>query len=766
MSAAAPRPTSPPRRLLSRIVGNRLWKALAGTLLVGVILSTVGARQWEHDAEARERTALESLTALRTSYINAALLGYGELVSSLAAFEAQSGDDPVAFDQFVSSLHHEWHVGFDNAFVISRSPDGTASVRYGAPYPAPFPPEHDLLEDPDRRSAMQESIDLGLPVMGPVGLLQAQPARSRGHADVIEVYTPIFEPGPIPATAAAREAEAVGWVALTLDLEEALSRLGLPDSGLDLALEIRGTGTLIGESSPGAAERIAAADISEAVTIDMVSRQFTLSTTFAAGRNEPSTGTWIFLSGILITALFTYAVGITLRHRNHLERQAEGDRKHAELMSSRFYAAVDEAPVGVLVSDLSGEVEIFNDRLRRLVGAPPDVESSIWDYILPDDVEEIGESLRRISAGETDRVVSERQLRRHDGDLIWCRLSTSVLRDTAGEPTHVVAHVQDIAAERRAAEELRSRERWFSSIVEHAEDLIVLIDRESRIKWASPWVAHEFEVSSERLIGMSVLDFVHPDDRIIVAGALQQVTTGEPITVEYRLTKPSGDQVWMESTTSDLLSDPDVGAIITVSRDVTERRRSTQALAHRAAHDPLTGLFNRTEFELRMGEALHETATTERPVCLAFLDIDSFKAFNDEHGHEAGDEVLRSVARAIEAEVRHGDVVARIGGDEMVIGLIDADVPTSQRVIERIRERLREPVEVAAATATVEVTVSIGLAAAIPGESLPTLLHRADVALYEAKRLGRDRVAVYHDDLTHELVDHHDEVLLDLRPGD
>ena len=122
-------------------------------------------------------------------------------MSSLAAFEAQSGDDPVAFDQFVSSLHHEWHVGFDNAFVISRSPDGTASVRYGAPYPAPFPPEHDLLEDPDRRSAMQESIDLGLPVMGPVGLLQAQPARSRGHADVIEVYTPIFEPGPIPATA-------------------------------------------------------------------------------------------------------------------------------------------------------------------------------------------------------------------------------------------------------------------------------------------------------------------------------------------------------------------------------------------------------------------------------------------------------------------------------------------------------------------------------------------------------------------------------------
>ena len=188
-----------------------------------------------------------------------------------------------------------------------------------------------------------------------------------------------------------------------------------------------------------------------------------------------------------------------------------------------------------------------------------------------------------------------------------------------------------------------------------------------------------------------------------------------------------------------------MAAIISVSRDVTARHRSTQALAHRAAHDDLTGLFNRSEMEVRLAAALDHRAIDGRPLTLAFMDIDHFKEVNDERGHGAGDRVLQAMAETIRAEVRSHDIVSRLGGDEIVVALIDTDVEAATSVVDRIRLRVGQPLDIDGEPLV--ATVSVGIAAAQDGDDVATLLRRSDLALYEAKRLGRDRYAIYTDDL-------------------
>jgi diguanylate cyclase (GGDEF)-like protein len=127
---------------------------------------------------------------------------------------------------------------------------------------------------------------------------------------------------------------------------------------------------------------------------------------------------------------------------------------------------------------------------------------------------------------------------------------------------------------------------------------------------------------------------------------------------------------------------------------------------------------------------------------VAFLDLDGFKAVNDEHGHAVGDDLLRVMARVLTDEVRTQDAIARLGGDEFVVALRGASVAEAVQISERIRRRMREALMLEGASEPVRLSVSIGLAAGSVSDTVDSLLHEADVALYEAKRRGRNRVEV------------------------
>jgi diguanylate cyclase (GGDEF)-like protein len=169
-----------------------------------------------------------------------------------------------------------------------------------------------------------------------------------------------------------------------------------------------------------------------------------------------------------------------------------------------------------------------------------------------------------------------------------------------------------------------------------------------------------------------------------------------------------------------------------------EAARDYEATSHRADHDPLTGLANRTTLSGRLRHALQRVKRADRTVAVLFVDLDNFKQANDSLGHTAGDELLRVTAARIDEAVRPGDTVARFGGDEFVALCEDVGgADEAMEIAERLRVILAEPIPLAAGVA--QVTASIGVALPDrPDRSAEMLLQAADRAMYEAKAAGRD----------------------------
>jgi diguanylate cyclase (GGDEF)-like protein len=189
-------------------------------------------------------------------------------------------------------------------------------------------------------------------------------------------------------------------------------------------------------------------------------------------------------------------------------------------------------------------------------------------------------------------------------------------------------------------------------------------------------------------------------------------------------------------------------------RDITERKEFEALLAHRALHDPLTGLANRQLILDRAEQMLARARRTFDPVAAYFIDLDNFKDANDSLGHEAGDKLLQMVADRFAGLLRASDTVGRLGGDEFVI-LADGSsmAAGAEMVAERIREVLREPLLVDGFEGLpISITASIGIATG-DRSSAQELLRDADIALYRAKAAGRDGWVLFEPAMQSAAVD-------------
>lgn len=175
-----------------------------------------------------------------------------------------------------------------------------------------------------------------------------------------------------------------------------------------------------------------------------------------------------------------------------------------------------------------------------------------------------------------------------------------------------------------------------------------------------------------------------------------------------------------------------------------ELKNKMTELDRLASTDPLTGLYNRRFFYQRMEEEISRASRSMSPISLVYLDIDLFKAINDTYGHQAGDTVLKQVARIMTRLLRKSDVLGRIGGEEFLILLPDTDGPGSQVIADRLCKRV-ENTPFLYKDDSIDVTVSLGVYCSPDPVAIGVdeLVSRADAALYEAKQSGRNRV-VYH----------------------
>jgi diguanylate cyclase (GGDEF)-like protein len=171
-----------------------------------------------------------------------------------------------------------------------------------------------------------------------------------------------------------------------------------------------------------------------------------------------------------------------------------------------------------------------------------------------------------------------------------------------------------------------------------------------------------------------------------------------------------------------------------------------EAYAHAAAVDPVSGLFNRRYFHVRLEEELQRSRRHEIPLALLMMDIDDFKAVNDVFGHLAGDGVIKDTAEIVRRAVRVFDVCTRFGGEEFAVIMPASSEEGATAVAERIRARIAAYRSPDRSLEDLRVSVSIGLALSEPGMTTRDLITRADEALYAAKRAGKNRVRAYSPD--------------------
>jgi diguanylate cyclase (GGDEF)-like protein/PAS domain S-box-containing protein len=254
--------------------------------------------------------------------------------------------------------------------------------------------------------------------------------------------------------------------------------------------------------------------------------------------------------------------------------------------------------------------------------------------------------------------------------------------------------------------------------------------------------------SRRDLVGKSFRDITHPDDVAVDLAHVQELLDGraETYRIEKRYLTAEGRVLWVQVTVALARDDQDDPLyFIGMIEDISAQREARTALAHRATHDSLTGLANRTLLLDRTQVALAQQERDGRPVALLFCDLDQFKLINDSRGHDAGDAVLVETAERLVANIRAGDTAARLGGDEFVVLCTQlSSTVEAERVAQRLIDMLIQPMVRASG---LTMTVSIGIAFASPGISAADLLRNADAAMYKAKASGRDRCALFTPDL-------------------
>ena len=283
---------------------------------------------------------------------------------------------------------------------------------------------------------------------------------------------------------------------------------------------------------------------------------------------------------------------------------------------------------------------------------------------------------------------------------------------------------------------LQRSESMFQRTFEHSPVGLAVFDGQRRYVRVNPAYCRFMARTEQELVGRTVVDFSHPDDRAVVQSISDRVRLGfEAFSgVERRYLRPDGSEVWGRVTLIVLEGDSEQEVLSSVI-DTTEARAVAAELERRAGSDSLTGLANRSTFDAVLAGRL----AGPHQVAVLFCDVDRFKQVNDKLGHAAGDELLREVAQAVSGVLRAHDLAARLGGDEFVLLLDDVKgAEHAVSVAERVRLAARRRVHLGEQSLLSSMTVGVALSE--PGVTGDQLLARADRALYRAKGLGRDRV--------------------------
>ena len=351
---------------------------------------------------------------------------------------------------------------------------------------------------------------------------------------------------------------------------------------------------------------------------------------------------------------------------------------------------------------------------------------------------------KSLDSGEVHRNHEDYFIRKDGSGLPVAIVTAPILRE--GRVAGSVTAFHDISDRLSAQRELRESEERYRMLFNSGRDAIfvhTLADdgaSECFIE-VNDIACRQLGYSREELLRMTPLDICYLDEFDRDEARRRFLNERHALAERIHVTR-QGRHIPVEIN-AHLFEFRGRPTVVSVARDITERKQAEARIKHLAHHDPLTSLPNRRLLSDRMNQALAQARRFQRAMALVFIDLDEFKGINDTLGHDVGDELLKTVATRLMSCVRAGDTVARMGGDEFVIILSEiAQVEDARRVAQKVMESVARPIRVRGYTLRVTASIGISLypADAADGE---TLMKHADMAMYRAKQAGKNGYVLY-----------------------
>lgn len=437
---------------------------------------------------------------------------------------------------------------------------------------------------------------------------------------------------------------------------------------------------------------------------------------------------------LLFSAIFS---GILLvKHRNSLDEQ-------------RFRALTEKNANITLILSRDGEHRYSSPTLNLLLGPNSATVATISEYAHPEDMGKISKAIRDAALKDTAVYLHSFRCLRYDGAWRIMEGEFTAMFDTPGV-NGIIASIRDVTKQRLVEQSMQT----LSSAVEQSNSAVLIANNEGIVQYVNPRYMQITGYRASDLVGerselLFDSDVTDNENRTL----WECVRAGHTWEASLSSDRRNGERFWQSISASPIFDESrKLNHIVLNIEDISEQRKTHAKMEKLAFYDPLTGLENRRLFKDRLDQCLKQVKRNKLMMSLLFLDLDQFKRINDTLGHDAGDDLLCTVARRIKRCVREVDIVARLGGDEFTILLPELkDSRSAAHVADKILKSLSKPIQLG--TQEVIVSASIGITMA-PDDSLnaSVLMRNADLAMYRAKDQGRNNFQFFTDDMNIESV--------------
>jgi len=453
--------------------------------------------------------------------------------------------------------------------------------------------------------------------------------------------------------------------------------------------------------------------------------------------------------------LITLLVWSLSSSKNRAEAKAEFMNKELSETEFRLKSALSGAEHGVWDWDNLTNSVTFDTKWKSMLGYADDEiknEFSEWKRLLhPEDWKHAESAIADFVSGKTNIYNLEQRLKSKDGQWLWilCR-GDAVSWTEDGRVVRSIGTHTDITEQKNLELALTESDQRFRGAFETAAMGIALVGLGGEWIEVNPSLLNMLQYSEEELLKLTFQDITHPEDLNLDLEHLTALLAGEikSYQMEKRYFCKDGSTVWAFLSVS-MVVDAKGKPVHFVSQieNITVRKELQKQVLHQASHDELTGLPNRRFLRDRLEHTYELSHRYKRPFALMYIDIDHFKLVNDEFGHDVGDDLLIWLATKLKSCLRSTDTLARQGGDEFVLILSEIKSPEDATLIaNNIFKAISD--EFSGGILKRSVSLSIGIAISDPksDDSIEDLLRKADVALYQVKRAGRNAFKYYKDD--------------------